>query len=211
MKKEKILKNILIVLAVGFVIMLIINIIPKNKQEVNEFLSMAESKDLLKYLRYDLNKSENLQEGSITDEAMVKASFSYMLVFSENKDKIEYDYENFLAKVSKNNINEIALKMFNKKIDYSKITFNMDGEYINVPILPTTGDMQVYKYNRTEYNKETNTYIAYIDCLEPQYDELGKLIEPSETKYSETSVIATMVFKYKEIDGRRVLIAYNMI
>lgn len=211
MKNATNIFGILLVLAIiAFIVtMIIININPEERQKVqiNNKLTEDEMLMLIKYAQHHITQSDNLQNNSITDESMIVFALDYMNVVGG------YDITNTdeYIKAKRLDIEEVVKYIFDRSINYSNVTFEISGEYISVPVYPTGTDAQIYKFKSREYNDVDETYIASIDCLEVGSSMYSEIIEGNVTDYDEKYVIKTLLFKYKEIDGRRVLLAYDSI
>ena len=208
----KILGIILVVLVIAFIITIIvmnININPEKqeKQQANNELSTDQMLMLLKCAQYHLNKSENLENNSITDEYMIVFATDYLSLLSEYNVIYNNDYQT----VKLSDIEQMVKFIFDRDINYSNVSFKVDGDHIYIPIYPIGTDAEIYKFRKRGYNESQNTYTVYIDCLEVGPSQYSELIEGSVTEYNQDDVIKTMIFKYKENEGRRVLLAYNSI
>ena len=198
-----------IVLLLIFVIALVVmNIKPeqREKEKVNKALSNEQISMLVKRARDDLTKTKNLEVGSITDESMIIFASDYISV--EDSNSLVYTEEYTIANVS--DIEEKVLYIFDKQIDYSKVSFEiMDGQ-IYIPVFLRSTDAQVYKFRTREYNEQQDVYTAYIDCLEPSPDQYTELSEAAVTEYNPDKVINTMIFKYRVKEGRKILLAFGV-
>jgi len=205
-----ILGIILVVLIIVFIItMIIININPEKNQkvQVNNKLTEDEMLMMLKYSQYHLTESDNLETNSITDESMIVFGLDYMNVVGGYN--LIYTEEYIRAKVS--DIESIVKHIFDREINYSNVTFEINGEYMIVPIYPTGTDATIYKFKSRKYNETQDTYTVYIDCLEVGSSMYSEIIEGSVTEYDDKYVIQTLLFKYKEQDGRKILLSYDSI
>ena len=192
------------------VIYLLISI-PSEKEKQNTTMSTEKMVNLLKYAPYDLTKSDTLTTGSITEDSMISFATDYMMVNGEFTSYLNFDDDNNVTIVNKEKLEQVVFLLFNKKINYNNVSYNIDGLNIFVPNKINGGDMQVYKYNKEEYDTNSDTYLIYIDVLETGSNRLVKLTDPSVTDYDEAEVIYTMIFKYKIVDGRKIILAFNTI
>lgn len=207
-----ILKIILIVLIIAFVITVVISILnynpeKKQKQEANNKLNTDQMLALLKYAQYHLVEFDNLTLNTLSDEYMILFALDYLQV-TEGYNKFKATDESIIVKIL--DIEQAVKTVFNKEIDYSKVTFRVSGDEIFVPIYPIGTDAQIYKFRSREYNETQDVYTVYIDCLEVGTSKYSELIEGSVTEYNKNDVLRTMVFKYTEKEGRRILLAYNI-
>lgn len=207
--------KIIIVIIILFVLSLIISfVITKlNVSKIankNEILDETGILDLMKYSSYYLNTSENLEYESITDDAKVGFSMAYVIVLEPEYD-IFFDYENYLAKIDVSKVNEISNYIFNSTPNYNNVSYEVEDGYVYVPILPTLGDAKVYKYYKEEYNKQEDTYITYIDVLESTVSELSEIKKTDNIDYDRDYVVSQLQFKYKIVNDRKVLVAFNVL
>lgn len=202
--------TLLVLSIIAFIItMIVININPEERQKVqiNSKLTEDEMIMLIKYAQHHITRSNNLENNSITDESMIIFALDYMNVVGG------YDVINTTEyiKAKRLDVEAVVKYIFDKDINYSNVTFDINGDYILAPVYPTGTDAQIYKFKSREYDEIENTYIVSIDCLEVGSSRYSEIIEGNVTDYDEKYVIKTLLFKYKEIDGRRVLLAYNSI
>lgn len=193
----------LIILTIGLIILFNDNTqkVIKNKELKGEELIV-----LLKGARAHLTESEELKNNTFTDESMILFALDYIGV---SDDYEKPNYQEFNTIVNKADIEAVVKYIFNTAIDYSKVTFEVRGEYINVPLYLPSTDAQIYKYKNTIYNEVEKTYTAYIDCLEPITTDYFEVVDEKVLEYNEEDVLETMLFKYKIVDGRKVLLAYR--
>lgn len=204
---------ILIIFAIVIFIVIILKIIPKQKAEITEAnieLSQEQTIYLLKHLEKDLTSSDNLAEYSFSTDEMVKFALAYAEVVEDYKSEIKYDEENAIAIIDIKHISKVVSHIFDvDTLDTSKITYKMENGNVYIPLNLQGGDAQVYKYKKTEYNEENNTYIVHIDCLELM-GEWDQSVLNEESEYNEEDALYTLLIKYKIIDGRKVLLAYTL-
>ena len=209
MKKMKIVIILGIIIFIALILISILSYNPERKEKIklNRTLSSDEMQTLLKFAQYHLNKSEKLEDYSITDEYMIVFALDYIDVSGEYRP-VEYfdDY----TKVRRLDIERAVEYVFGKSINYNNVNFEKDDEYINVPIYPFGTDAEIYKFRAREYNSDLDFYIAYIDCIESSPSKFNELSENKVTEYDENNIKKTMVFKYKEQDGRKILLAFNV-
>lgn len=205
------LKKIVYIITILLIGVICVLLIPSNKEKNNKELSEEQNISLIKKATQSLNMSDTLAIGSITNDSMIKFSVGYMELFNEYSEYFKYDEENFLIIANIQKVEEMVQHIFNKQIDYSNVTYNKDKDNIYVPVEMTGGDAQIYKYRETLYDKETKTYIANIDCLEPSIGNYEQLSNYDKTNYSSTDVIGTIQIKYEEVKGNRILLAYNFV
>lgn len=194
----------LIILTVAIVSMLN----PKEKVVINEYLGELELISLMKRIPDSLNQSKNLVEGDITDDSKANLALDY--IFVKGLGSVTTDSEKELWVVDRNKLNEIVNYIFGKNLDFSKITYEYDSYYVYIPEKQYSTDMQVYKFRTREYNENENYYISYIDCLETGANRLVELANPNVLDYTQDEVMYTYVFKYREVDGRKILLAFNL-
>lgn len=211
MGKTKILGIILIILAVLIIsVALIINLFTspeqKEKQQANNKLNTDQMLALLKYAQYHLERFD--ENKFLSDEYMIVFALDYLGVTGENEGISSSDE---YITVKRDSIEAAVRYIFNKEINYSNIPFRQTADSILVPIYPIGTDAQIYKFKSREYNEATNVYTVYIDCLEIGPSRYSEIIEGSVTEYDEEDVLRTLVFEYKEMDGRRVLVGYNVV
>lgn len=205
--RVKILKILLVILIILFVIMLIrlnINSEKKEQKTINEELSTDKLIYLMKAATQTLNRSENLLDNSITDESMIKFATEYL--FGKN---ITYTDKYIVANIV--DVEEAVEYIFDRKINFSNVTYTVQSSSIYIPIYPISTDVKTYKFKYREYDENENTYISYIDCLESSFSQYSEIVDSSTTEYSDNNVIRTLVFKYKIKDGRKILLSYNDI
>lgn len=201
---------LLIISIIAFIVTIIImNINPEQQQKVqaNNKLTEDEMLTLIRYAQYHITESDSLESGSITDEAMIVFATDYMKAVGGYNITVSTDVTN--AKIV--DIESVVRYIFDRSINYSNVSFERNGEYMSVPMYPIGTDAQIYKFKSREYNETENIYTVSIDCLEVGTSKYSEIIEGSVTSYDERYVIETLVFKYKEIDGRKVLLAYNSV
>lgn len=179
------------------------------KTQINNELKEEQILNLIKYSTMDLADYTNKDSNIITANQKVKFALSYLTVAKGND--IEYIEDEYIAKVSKNLIEQTVEYIFAAKVDYSNLTYNVDDNYIYIPRNMTGGDSQIYKYKSKEYDEAQNTYTVLIDVLDVGASRYSKL-QPSEVlDYDESDVIFTIVFKYRQLEDRKVLLAYKLI
>lgn len=212
MKNAKVLGIMLIIAIICFIIALIVLILntkQNEKEQANQQLNAEHMIILMKHAVYNLNSSEDLSNNSITDEAMIRFALSYMAV--SDLDNVLYDEYGTIATVSVETIEQAVEHIFNRKINYSNVSFETSGNSIVIPVYPVSTDTQIFKHNSTVHNEVEDTYVAYIDCVEPGSANYSELKENSTIKYDESNVAKTLVFKYKEQEGRKILLSYKLI
>lgn len=207
-----ILKIILIVASIVFVILILVAVltydpVKQEKKEANNKLNTDQMLALLKYAQYHLEDFDNLSQNILSEDNMIVFALDYIQVV-EGYNNISNTGEHIVVNVSA--IEQAVKNIFNKDIDYTRITFNVSDGKVFVPIYPVGTDAQIYKFRSREYNEVQDLYTVYIDCLEIGPSKYSELIEGSVTEYNMDDVIKSMKFIYKEIDGRRVLLAYDL-
>lgn len=200
---------IFIVLLVIFIIMVVMVVLNPNEQvKSNKELNETQIVALLKRTTQDLTKSNTLQNYSFTNDSMIRFAFSYMGLIG--KYNVSYKDNGSTAIVNKSDIEEVAKYIFDRQVDFGTTSYIIDATKIYIPI-NLGGDAQIFKYKTKEYDELEDTYKVYIDVLEVGASKYSELEPSNVTKYDTNDVIFTMVFKYKEQDGRRILLAYNVI
>lgn len=212
MKYIKIIIVIIILFVLSLIISFVIDRISINKvANKNKTLETNQYIDLMKYTSYYLNSSENLEIGSITDEAKVGFSLAYVLVADSEYEELYLDNDNYIAKIDISKINEISEYIFDSIPNYNNVSYEVQNGYVSVPILPTLGDTQVYKFYKEEYSKEEDTYITYIDILETTVSEFSDIKKTDNIDYDRDYVISQLQFKYKILNDRKVLVSFNVL
>ena len=179
----------------------------KEKVDVNTELATNKIQNLLKCAQSHLNKSKTLENNSITDEYMIVFALDYMSIM-DGYD-VKYTEEYMVANISE--IQQVVEYIFGRQANYSNTEFELVGDNLYVPIYPIGTDLDVYKLKSKEYNELENTYTVYIDCLGISPSQYYEITDSNTIDYSQEDVIKTMIFKYKELDGRKVLLSYNAI
>ena len=202
-------KKYIIMFVIGILILFVIYIIvPDDKKQVNEKINTGNTVGLLKKCKYDLIKSPTLTEGMFTDDSMVNFARSYIIL--QDETRVEYDMKNSITKIDVDLVANIVKYIFDKELDVTKVTYEIKEQKIYIPTNFDGGDMQIYKYKELEYDKQTDTYIIYIDCLEPDMEHISDVFKDSTTSYNKELVIATMQIKYRIRDNRYIFLAYNV-
>lgn len=200
---------ILIIIFVIAVIIFCLNTKDKEKEKANQELNAEQMVVLIKRAVSNLNSSETLSDNSITDEAMIRFALSYMQVLGEYS--ISYTDYDTVATTSLKDVEQTVEFIFGKQINYSNVTFQIDRGIISIPIFMGSTDTQIFKYRTKEYNDIQDTYVAYIDCLEPGRSNYSELKESSTTEYNQDAVNKTIIFKYREQQGRKILLSYKLV
>ncbi len=207
-----ILGKILVGLIIAFVILVIIMIVTSNpetreKTKVNNELKTEQMLVLLKCAQFHLDKSVNLEINSITDDNMIRFATDYLnLLNNQTNTEIES-----AQKVKRADLENMVRHIFDKTINYSNVTLEIDDEYVSVPATLVGTDAEIYKFKKREYDESQNVYTVYIDCLEIGPSQFSEIFEGEVTEYNPNDVIKTMIFKYMEKEDRRVLLSYNSI
>lgn len=200
---------ILIIVAIVILIyFIVVNFKPIENYDENYQLNSEELVSLFKRVPHDLNTSSNLEINSISEISMIKFAVSYMMVSEEYVKYITYienEYGSVVA-IDKKHISSIIEYIFGKSnINFNEIDLDIRGDIVYIPTNLQGGDSDMYRYKKTEYIQEEDTYVAYIECLPSE----GTLNLEQLPNYSEEYVMMTMIFKYKLVEGRRILLAYN--
>lgn len=205
--RTKLLGILLIILLIIFVILIIFNILNKEtneKKAYNKEIQKVDISELMRCARGTLNSSENLEINSITDESMVKFAVKYMAGYNTK-------YHDNMIIVELKPLEETVQYIFDRKINFEKINFKHDNEYVYIPDYPISTDVQIYKFNRNEYDEKNDWYIIYIDCLEATPSRLQELDNYKVIDYTADEVISTLVFKYRVKEDRKILLSYKQI
>lgn len=204
-------KKYLIILGIGILIILLIYVcIPNTKQEmsnINKQVSTGNIMSLLKDCVDCLNSSPTLEENSFTEEAMVKFAKSYLQ--RQSKSNMEYTMDPDFAIADISLIKDTVKYIFDREIDMSKLTYEIKDGKIYIPTVLTGGDAYIFKYKSKEYNKETDTYVIHIDCLNANGERMDELFKDSTVTYDISEIMFTMQIKYRIKDDRYVFLAYN--
>lgn len=209
----KILGSILIILIVAFVVTIILMNInkktpeEKEKIEVNSKLSDAQVLSLFKFVEAHVTKSPDLELGSITDESMIVFASDY-LGMEQSGDR-RHTEEYVILKVE--GIEEKVEYIFGKQIDYSKVSFEVKDGEIYIPSYPIGGDLYVYKFRSREYDATQEIYTVYIDALAAGPSNYSEIHDNRVIEYDQKDVAYTLVFKYKQMQDRRILLAFNQV
>lgn len=208
----KILGITLVVLIIAFIVTLIITIISniqrkEEKQTVNSELASDQTAMLIKCAQYRLKKFNTLSGIKLADNNMVLFASDYIEVVDE-QDKVQYI--DVYRVVEKSELDSAVKKIFDKNINYSNLEYEIKDNKVYIPNYPRGTDAQIYKLKSKEYDKKQGVYTVYIDCLEINSNKFEEVKDSNLTEYSENDVIATMIFKYIEKEGRKVLVAYDL-
>ena len=215
MNRQKIAVFIIIIAIMILLGALIMCVEPKTEEQIvviNNELNEEAMIALLKQVPTCLTSSETLSEGVITSADMANFSVAYMELSDKYSKYITYVEGEELCLVDMKYVSEIAEYIFGvSALDFESTGYEIVGSDIYIPINTQGGDMEIYKYRKTEYDQNTNVYIAYIDSLEILDEDNNNLMDANQLEYSEEDVVYTLVLKYKLVDGRKILLAYNAI
>lgn len=199
-------------LIVVVVVFRILKANPKNQEKIdrNEQLNTEQTIILIKNAISNLSSSEDLVTNSISDEEMIVFALGYLQVTGEGSIKRTND--GMASIMNLEEIEQTVKFIFDRQIDYNKVSFKIETNKILIPTVISSTDLQIFKYRKKDYDETNNEYTVYIDCLEPRSaSDISKLIKPTILDYSESDVFRTIIFKYKEVDGRKVLLSYKKI
>lgn len=215
MKKNQYIGITFIILAtLIFIFVFIINILPnKHEEQIKTNYKLGEEgiQYLLKCVQKYLPSSTDLQKTNYTSEAMIDFAVSYMEMDENYNKKIIYKDNDSIIEVNKKDILQIVDYIFDKNdIDFSDISYETNESSVFVPRNIQGGDAQVYKFKNTEYIQSEDAYVAYIDCLEIMGNLNTEIVQADEVEYNEKDVLATISLKYKIVENRKVLLAYNI-
>lgn len=201
---------ILISILIFIYVMFVIGLSFKNK-EVNEKLNEEQQKYLFKSAIQYLNISEDFETGSIEKEAMVKYSVAYMGIVDEYKNQVTYDYDNNIAIAKTESLMEIVKYIFDvQDINFKGLGFKQENGYTYVSINTQGGDAKLYSYNKTVYNEQDNTYVAYINILDSMGANSMEQLQNPISSYEEEYIEAVMLFKYTVKENRKILLAFTI-
>lgn len=204
--RTKILGIVLIILIALFIVtvgIVILNSDTYQKKISNKKILEVETNELIRSAEATLNSSPNLEINSITDDSMIKFAIEYMSGYNT-----KYTEDEILVEIQP--LEETVEYIFDRKINYQNVSYRYDSEYVYVPEILKNTDIQIYKFNRTEYDKQTGIYVSYIDNLVPLYDE-EQFNDYNVIEYDNSIVMSTLVFKYKIIGDRKILLSYNRV
>ena len=211
MNKKTIKIIVIIIIAVVITIIATKNLFKDKQEVVNEKINIADISTLLKSARMYLTRSENLVVDSITDESKLQFCAMYLSEGKMEHGNIEYLESQELMGIEIQDANNAAKEIFGEEINFSNVKFEIANDMVYVPIFYGGGDMQIYKYNRTEEDEVTGVKTAYIDCLEANnIRDLENLTDTSTIEYDESDVVYQLVFKYEEVKGKKILLAFNI-
>lgn len=182
------------------------------KVKINHELNEEKKIYLLKNIEKYLQPSSNLEENSFSSEEMISFAASYMEVDDKYREKLLYNDEGNIITVNKNDILEVVEYIFGvNQIDFNTLSYKTTERDILVPINIQGGDVQIYKYKTTQYDEAQNVYIVHIDCLELDGRLDKSLLSASQVEYDEQDVIYKILLKYKIVDDRKILLAYDIV
>ena len=207
--KNKLLIALIISIVIFIVLVFMMILKPSEQVSSNKELNTTQIVALLKHTMRDLTVSPTLKDGSITTDDMIKFALSYMGV--EGNYLISYTDNSATAIANKQDIVDVVKHIFNKEIDFTNTQYKTTTSSIYIPLNRVGTDAQIYKLSSKEYDEVEGTYKAYIDVLEVSAGQFNEIVEESVTEYNKQDVIFTQVFKYKIVDGRKILLAYNLI
>ena len=208
-KITKILSVIFIIVLILLIVAVIYRLTSKNVEKVmsNKLLNEEQSMTLMKAAIANLPNFDN-NTVMISEDDMISFALNYMLV-AENYDiVVDYESETAIAKV--NDVRSVVKYIFDRDINYNNVTNIIEGENMEIPLREGSTDLEIYKLKSKEYDDNTGIYTATIDCIEPDIDNAVELKDPNTLEYSEQDIIGKAIFKYKEIDGRKVLLGYTL-
>ncbi len=204
-------KLLIIISLLLFIIAIIVVTLPEKNAKINEKLNEEQQKYLFKSAHKYLTISNNLVNGSIEPEAMIRFALAYMQTLEGYKERITYDAENDISIAKYEDVKKYVDFIFDiKDINIGDTELKLVNEYIYIPTNTQGGDAKIYSYNKTAYNEQENTYVAYIDILESIGPTSIEQLQNPLSSYPEEYVIATMMFKYTVREDRKVLLAFNI-
>lgn len=205
--KVKFLKILLICLCILFVILLIRLIIKRDpvqqeKVEKNETLSEDKISALMRYAASHLIGLKDEQTGNLNNEKMVMFAKDYMAVAEEYEIISTEEY----TIVDCSELEQVVKYIFNKDIDYTKVSFEIKQNQMYVPYYPAATDVVIYKFGREEYDQTNDIYTVYIDSIQNTPSNYYEMVDSTTTEYS---IEYTLIFKYRIVDGRKVLVDFQ--
>lgn len=208
----KIIGKILITVAIIlFIYAILIFVLSRKNIAINTELNEEQQKYLFKNAIQYLNSSEDFATGSIEKDAMVKYSVAYMGIVDEYKNQVTYDYDNNIAIAKTESLMEIVKYIFDvQDINFKGLGFKQEKGYTYVSINTQGGDAKLYSYNKTIYNEQDNTYIAYINILDSMGANSMEQLQNPISSYEEEYVEAIMLFKYTIKENRKILLAFTI-
>ena len=197
-----------IILGIGVLVLLFTYfLIPTTPQDVNKQMSTVDTMALLKWCLEELNNSTTGETNSFSEDDMISLAQKYLQI--QGNTTITYTYEPETAIVDVTLIQDAVNYIFDRDLDMAKTTYEVKDGKIYIPTILTGGDAHIFKYKSREYNKETDTYVINIDCLEPNGAEVDEIAKDTTTSYDQKYVMGTMQIKYRIKDNRYVFLAYN--
>lgn len=201
-----------LIILVGTIVM---NIIPSSEEQIiekNVELREEQMINLLKSAQKNLKCSASLQSNHFSDDEMVKFAISYMEIANKYTSSLTYDESNETIIVDITHLPEMIEYIFGVKVtDFSDLGYKLENNKLYVRSNFQGGDAQIYKYKETQYDEQQDVYVAYIDCLEVNGAMYQEVLKSEYIEYDMASVIGTMVFKYRVVGNRKILLAYNCV
>lgn len=213
-KRARILGIILIILIIAFVVTIIMlnkkDPEVEQKIEVNKELSTDDAIMLLKKAVPELTSSDNIETSAITDEDIIRFSINYLQIvdrYSVNTSEGGMEASSSIA-----DVDEVAQTVFNRNINWDSVSYVVKDNKVTIPVFMGSTDVQIFKLRQKEYDEINGYYTVYIDSLEPTSGtEMSELKEVTTTSYSKDNIIYTLIFRYKEVNGTKVLLSYKRI
>lgn len=206
MKNKRGIKLFVILIALLCLAACIMLLLPNEKENINILLNERQTVELFKRAQKTLLNNQGLEGNKFTDETMVSFALDYMV--ASGSYRISYDELEGVAIVSKEDIASVVKYIFDKVISFENAKYRFDNKYVYIKVSQYSTDARIYKFKDEIVNSD-GTYTIYIDCLEANGQMYSELSKNSVTKYDEANVMMTLVFRYKIVNGRKVLLAYE--
>lgn len=203
-KKKNKLIILLIVLLIA-VVVIIVNLVSNKGGSISVSINEDQEQQIYRYMHENLNTSAELKNDIFTSDSMLQFAYSFMTLTNTYEEHIVFDENESVAKIERKYITEVVEYIFGKKLDVRSLTCEVVGNIIYVPIRIEKGDVRIYEYKSSTYDENADTYIAYVDCIEPtiQYLETGN--------YNYNDIISTLEIKYSQQEEKRTLLSFNVI
>ncbi len=209
-------KNLGLLLVVVGVVLIGVTVLFMNPTQgteqklVEAKLNEEQMQYLIKEMQKYLTASDNINSDTTFElDEMIKFAYSYTVYLDTNNEYASYNELTEKGTINANKLKENINLIFGiananiKDAGYEII----DGK-VEIDLNSQGGDAAIYKFKQRNLNNATGVCITDIDCLEyTSPNDKSSLL--NKTEYNAEDVIYTLQIKYREVDGRKVLLAYS--
>lgn len=204
---------LLVVVGVVLIGVTVLFMTPKSNTEqklVEAKLNEEQMQYLIKEMQKYLTASDNINSDTTFElDEMIKFAYSYTVYLDTNNEYASYDELTDKGTIDANKLKENINLIFGiANVNIKDAGYEIVDGKVEIDLNSQGGDAAIYKFKQRNLNNATGVCITDIDCLEyASPNDKSSLL--NKTEYNAEDVIYTLQIKYREVDGRKVLLAYS--